>query len=767
MEDSNFVLGSQSDIKPNTIMGIKEYLANKGIKISYGTISNILSGKANAKADKIKIVNDAAEEVGYVKNAHAQSLGTGRNNLVAVILPSLNCDVYRQFYLTLSRILTHANLSVNLHLTNDSQAKEKRILNKLSGKALKAVVGISCMSDMRDYEQINKNDCRIIFVERNISKAYHSFVGFDFEQIGKDANAKFEEEKYKNIVVVCDHPELIHISNIRSGLKENSTIEYIIMPTNYLNVDLRMLALAITLNEKLSKSKKKTRLSNSLQPSELTKILELMELTKIPDAIFFTNSYHHKVFLSMMKLLKMDETKIKLLIISAEGRIPDANVFSLNIQKAASTTADMILNDEFQVEKKIIPFIRNNKKNTLKKDVRLKILTITLESSDQLALFSSVIEKRLGIDIDVEHYDYDQFNKYVKSSSIDFDLIRMDVSMFPFYGPQILQQMDLSRSHYIDELKDDFFNVDGKQYGIPFNPSVNMIMYRKDLFENTLYSRLYLEANNGEPLKSPQNYEQFNRIARFFTKSINPDLNCSLVDYGTTNKLKGYHTNANQYQSRLLDLKEDYFDYDKKLNLVSDKSVRALENYLESFNYSPDLLISADIRKNAEQYSAGKIALTSSFSSYITHTFDIGDSTYSNTGYALCPGGILGGGVLGISKNCENKEAAILLLDMMTSEEFSLFLFKLGILVPTKFLFSNNDLLADYPFLPVVKESFSRSISRRIINPATGKDLNVLIFERKIGEAIYDEVICGKKSAREALEKAQTVIEKMINEGFI
>ena len=65
MKKGDIKIDLQSDVKPNTIKGIQEHLTNMGFKISYGTISNILSGRGNSNADKIKI--DLQEHPAFYK----------------------------------------------------------------------------------------------------------------------------------------------------------------------------------------------------------------------------------------------------------------------------------------------------------------------------------------------------------------------------------------------------------------------------------------------------------------------------------------------------------------------------------------------------------------------------------------------------------------------------------------------------------------------------------------------------------------------------
>ena len=67
-------------------------------------------------------------------------------------------------------------------------------------------------------------------------------------------------------------------------------------------------------------------------------------------------------------------------------------------------------------------------------------------------------------------------------------------------------------------------------YALPSTPSVQLLYYRKDLFESPIYRRMYHETYRQE-LRPPQDFKEFNQIARFFTKACTPS---SPVEYGAT-----------------------------------------------------------------------------------------------------------------------------------------------------------------------------------------------------------------------------------------
>lgn len=82
---------------------------------------------------------------------------------------------------------------------------------------------------------------------------------------------------------------------------------------------------------------------------------------------------------------------------------------------------------------------------------------------------------------------------------------------------------------FVPGLSRKYSHMNGTLYALPNTTSAQLLFYRRDLFENTAFRRRYTELYNCE-LLPPTTYQEYNRIARFFTRAFNPD---SPVDFGT------------------------------------------------------------------------------------------------------------------------------------------------------------------------------------------------------------------------------------------
>ena len=65
--------------------------------VSHGTVTNVLNGNGNVRAEKIRAVMDAADKLGYTVNLRARGLREGRSHTLAAVVPNLQDRAYADF----------------------------------------------------------------------------------------------------------------------------------------------------------------------------------------------------------------------------------------------------------------------------------------------------------------------------------------------------------------------------------------------------------------------------------------------------------------------------------------------------------------------------------------------------------------------------------------------------------------------------------------------------------------------------------------------
>ena len=106
-----------------------------------------------------------------------------------------------------------------------------------------------------------------------------------------------------------------------------------------------------------------------------------------------------------------------------------------------------------------------------------------------------------------------------------YDLIRLDVVALSWYGQKVyqnLQGLDEKLDQALENLpyfiKEYYANINDMTYAFPFDISIQMLFYRKDIFENEMVKRKYFEKTKSE-LKIPITFEKYNEMLEFLNDS--------------------------------------------------------------------------------------------------------------------------------------------------------------------------------------------------------------------------------------------------------
>ncbi|MFJ5695823.1 ABC transporter substrate-binding protein [Arthrobacter sp. NPDC093125] len=133
-------------------------------------------------------------------------------------------------------------------------------------------------------------------------------------------------------------------------------------------------------------------------------------------------------------------------------------------------------------------------------------------------------KKDAGVDVNFVELPYDgMFNRLsseFSSGNVSFDVAALDSVWLPSFK-DALQPID---EIFTDEAKKDIFpalvkeaNVDGHFMGLPAWTNAEIILYRKDLFEDSK-NKADFQAKYGYELAAPTTWKQYQDISEFFTK---------------------------------------------------------------------------------------------------------------------------------------------------------------------------------------------------------------------------------------------------------
>lgn len=715
----------------------------KAAGVSHGTVSNVLNKTGKVSTEKIRRVEEAARRLGYVPNTQAQLLRQGAATEVAVILPSLREDTYRDFYLALQQLLRSNGFTTEVYLTDDIAAREERILASLPMAALAAVISVpSPGGQCRPlYDGLR---CPVIFLNRQAE--YYggecACLRFDFARAGAEIGRYALTRKWRQIAFFSTEGDPVDESVIYGGF---------------------CAALAGS-----PASIRKITCDGYLM---INRAFELLQEPSY-DAIVTVGNLRADAVGSALRFLGGDMA-CEVLCIGNSQIFPKASVrmFELDYGAMAAKAADILvkrvrgqtpLPKEVVLPAKGFAFSFPRPVSTVSDT--LSMLTLESPTTTALMEIAPSLQELTGLRLKVTAMSYDDLYAQIKllGSDSGYDLVRMDTAWLDDMGRQTylplsntgLLQMERVRA-VIGRAHACYTRAGDILCALPFDPSVQILLYRRDLFDDAILRRAYYEQFR-EALCIPQTLEQWQRAARFFTRSFNPD---SPTLYGATMTGGSAAVAVCDFLPYYLADGGHLCDGSGNALLNTTAMRAALARYAAMQDYAnPQGQLWW--RDSVRQFADGSAATVLTFSNHASY---IMNGRYANimekTGAAMVPGGhpLLGGGVLGICRYTAKLNACCKFFDWFYHPDTAAAIVRLGGATPIEEAYSNYDNSSVFPWLGTMEENFAagtRGAEGRYLPAFSAQN-----YERALGTAVY-RMVHGGISPADAAALAQKLYDQ-------
>ena len=284
-------------------------------------------------------------------------------------------------------------------------------------------------------------------------------------------------------------------------------------------------------------------------------------------------------------------------------------------------------------------------------------------------------------------------------------------------------------------------------YGLPFGAETSILAYRTDIFEEY-------------DLAVPETYDEMLETATFITENV-PDV------YGMTSRGAAGHQIVHGWLLHLSPYGGTIFDDAWNPVITSPEAIASLEALNTIIENSPPGVEAYGFGEQANAFLQGDAAMYLDTHKIAAMTRDPNQSLVDgNVGYALhprvgdAPCGLseTGGFSMGIPSNSQNKEAAFLFMQWMTSQRIDRELALIGG-DPVRISTLNDPELQEmFPEYPVVVEQLEcANPNWRPLIPEWGA-LNAPIL------GVYvSEYITGNMTAEEAMEQASVEIRDVMD----
>ncbi|RKS87126.1 DNA-binding LacI/PurR family transcriptional regulator [Orbus hercynius] len=684
--------------------------------VSHGTVSNVLNGRGNVSVKKIKLVEDAAQKLGYRLNAQAKILKEGFAKTISIVLPNITSEQYHCLYERLFSDLVAQGYELTLYITRDAKERELQFIQKIATKRDSAVIVVSCLDSAESYYQMlqtPKN--KIIFVYRKPACA-EQFISLDFEQAGRDIADAVMTKQYHRIGLFSNSIKNAHSYALKQGLLNRfDELKYAVQLYHAESVP--------------SDGTYNLAFSFFNQPNE-------------PFEVIITSDIERAHYVRSANYFGHQAKCPPIYTLSNEGFRYDDNFYQyhMNYGLLSQNIVNLVEGDELiAVKNKGYFFFADNfdHQPITTPCKTLKLLILPSPSTEALRKLLPHFKKKSGIDVtlDVRSFDemyclFDELDQHP-----DVDIIRIDMASLPWFAPSILRplkqlNLDLTKllNHYAKQVTERFTYLNGEAYAVPFDPSIQMLFYRQDLFDDPLIKRQYFEKYRRN-LDVPTDFEQFTQISEFFNRQHNVD---SPIEFGGGITLGNTEIIASEFLLRYYANGGQLIEHDQ---IVLDKSI-AMKTLVElaKFMSSAHHLEAAWWQASVEQFERGDLAMLIIYMNLFSYIST--KNILPLIGCAPVPGNrpLFGGGSLGMSRYSDKITEVSQFFDWIFSKEISEQIALLGGSVAQDCLFQNQKIMHHYPWFNLVQQNYVHGVRENQLN--NGQSINLRQVERIIGEHI-------------------------------
>lgn len=704
---------------------IKDIAREAGV--SHATVSNVLNNKGNVSSKKIELVRDAARKLGYRPNEAASSLRAGGARLLAVILPGLSLSGYREIYEALAREARKRDYGILLRTTDDNRELEKKATDDVLASRATLCAAVDSLSQTDgDYPRLLEAGVRLLMI--GSEREERPSVLLDMESAGREMALRAAKD---GAVFVA----------LMTGL--------------YAYADSRVFAAAF--EKAFLEACPGGRVQRVESPAAQAekRAFAFFEDGCEPDAIVADCEELAQAALCVTRVTHPEKMP-RIYTLSPSRPLQDERFirYEMPFARLGAHMARALFDDKApQHELLEGDGFKPCPSPALKKRARLNMLAIANPSTLALKSLLPALKADTGIELSMSFLPSSEVSAVLSRSGDvnDFDMVRMDLALMDYAAQTVLERLDKLpfdlndvMGRMLPGLEKEYSLVDGEPRALPFDPSVHLLFYRKGLFEDAGVKRSYYERTR-EALRPPLSFEEYVRVARFFTRRLNRS---SPTEYGTLLVRR-----ASEWIMHFVALSKD-----GALNDLTDPV------YFEALNQRKALEEAAAVCRDgrwdaaARQFACGDYAMMIAYANYAEAIAGAPLSGPAGPiGFARVPGGmpILGGGVLGVTRFTPRREEAAEFITWLYSDRVLTLLSLLSGCSPAKCAYESEAVLRVYPWFPMVRDGLKRGVRRGIFCRCS-PPFDQLLLETQIAFQCQNAV-AGVLPMDKALEHAQEI----------
>lgn len=703
----------------------------KDVGVSVATVSCCLSGSKPVKeATRVRIL-ESVEKLKYIPNASARNLKTPRSHLVGVVLTDIEDLYHAEIFKGISGLLQNEGYTVSVAFSNSHPEKECAIINDFISQNIAGLLIVTCQPHNREFFQNRILDFHIpvVFLERVPEDIHACLAGFRNEAAAFYLTDALLEKGYRRIALVCGPSAFTSEKDcilgyerafVQRGIPLDASL---VCTTNMTKEDAfkavistigrQSLEAVISTSEPIHWGVLEALKNRGFHiPGNILLLTFGVEswnkANRTEGVVYTSRTAFHLGSCAARTLLKQIQTDGR----HMENVILSDSILGQKLQiPPAATRSPAASGDTYR------PFAARDPSSP-----RLKILLADLATAHNVELLADSFMRKTGIPLTFDYLPQKELLPCLcghTSLGHTYDIFMYDIPWLTYLAQNslladITDFITESRFHpeYIFPENMENCKLRDRYYGIPLVGGTQLLFYRRDLFEDSHWQKLF-RARQGSPLKPPRTWTEFNRTAAFFTRSANPD---SPTAFGTS--LAGITDEelAPEIWIRLWAMGGSLWDSYNRPCLDRPENRAAFESILDTLSCTEGSPFAASIPRTVEDFSRGKTAMLITYSEYATQiSRSIHENIIGQVGYAVIPGRRPAsvGWNLGLNPYSPNAGLAFLFFDWLCQPDTNFYITILDGQSPVMAPYHSQELLRLYPWMAITEQSFAYTQKRK------------------------------------------------------
>jgi LacI family transcriptional regulator len=160
-----------------SIVTLRDIAAATGFTMN--TVSRALKGKSDISERTRRLIQHEARRMGYIPNALAASLRSGKTKTISVIIPDISDPLFAILVRDIEAKLKQKDFDLFIQNTDEDDELERRAVMAAIGKKIDGIIICPCQKSIRNIRMMGNNGMPFVLLCRRFARGNFNYVVAD------------------------------------------------------------------------------------------------------------------------------------------------------------------------------------------------------------------------------------------------------------------------------------------------------------------------------------------------------------------------------------------------------------------------------------------------------------------------------------------------------------------------------------------------------------------------------------------------------------